>query len=147
MWFMRECNKFDQTKVDPECVDILSRIASEQELKCIANRQPSLYGSSLLSFNVKVSKYDNKNSSSGVGDTLGTVQLNPIYAAGYAADHDGDQMTITGINTAQLNENLKEIDGVSRRATRRPNAEKTTLNYASKEARWGLMNILEKRSK
>ena len=147
MWFMRECNKFDQTKVDPECVDILSRIANEQELKCIANRQPSLYGSSLLSFNVKVSKYDNKNSSSGVGDTLGTVQLNPIYAAGYAADHDGDQMTITGINTAQLNENLKEIDGVSRRATRRPNAEKTTLNYASKEARWGLMNILEKRSK
>lgn len=105
-----------------------------KDKRVIMNRQPSLHTSSLQSFKPKIS-----NDS--------TVKIHPLYCESYGADFDGDTVSIYGINSESIIPVVdKEIDAHNFINTHKPRSTETSAIMPSKDALFGLLNILERRS-
>lgn len=124
--------RLPQTKV-PEHIrqDLELRISHK---RVIMNRQPSLHTLSLQSFVPKVS--DNA-----------TTQIHPLYCDGYGADFDGDTVSLYGINNDEIVSVAdKSIDAKLNINLRKPRAQDKLAIMPNKDALFGLINILDKRS-
>ena len=123
----------DQRKISQEDRDFLENIITKAGVKCTINRQPSLHRASLFAVNPKISPD-------------GTVHLNPIYETGLGADYDGDQTMINGYNDpVAIKDGLKEIDSRNEDVMRLPRYRSEIGILPTKEAKWGILNILNRR--
>ena len=122
----------NQNEIPKEYRDELEqRITTKRVLM---NRQPSLHTSSLQSFHPLIS--DNA-----------TVQIHPLYCKAYGADFDGDQVTVYGINSDEIIPIVdKELDAHNEINIRLPRSKSTSSIMPEKDALFGIMNILERRS-
>ena len=122
-----------QREIHPKDRETLNEIIKDINPSSILNRQPSLHRSSLLSFKTSVSP-DN------------TIKINPLNVEGYAADFDGDQMSVYGINNSHISELAdKSIGAKTETGTRLGRNNSHSIIMPQKEALWGLLNILDKR--
>ena len=102
-------------------------------LRVLANRQPSLRQASLLSFKPTVSPDS-------------TTYLSPMNSVGYNYDRDGDTITLYAINSISIAEKSKSFGAESDIATHMPRYQKESIILPNKDALWGLLNILGRRS-
>lgn len=130
-WF-REFRK-PQTEIPRYLKDELEKRIMDRRV--IMNRQPSLHTSSLQSFRPKISDD-------------ATVKIHPLYCDAYGADFDGDAVSIYGINQDRIIPIVdKEIGAHNYINTHKPrNLDGSTI-MPNKDALFGLLNILDKRSK
>ena len=132
-------NWMDKYKGDQRMIPIkerqeLERVIDSADVAVVVNRQPSLHYSSMLSFKPKISPD-------------GTSKINPLNVEGYAADFDGDQMTFFGINSSKASKTaINALGAGTVHGTKKPSDRSHSIIQPSKESRWGLMNILAKRS-
>lgn len=121
-----------QNEIPKEYRDELEQRISNK--RALMNRQPSLHPSSLQSFHPLIS--DNA-----------TVQIHPLYCKAYGADFDGDQVTIYGINSDDIIPIVdKELDAHNEINIRLPRSKSTSSIMPEKDALFGILNILERRS-
>ena len=130
--WLREFRK-PQTEIPQYLKDELETRISDRRV--IMNRQPSLHTSSLQSFKPKISPD-------------ATVKVHPLYCESYGMDFDGDTVSIYGINQESIIPTVdKSIGAHNYINTHKPRSMKTSAIMPSKDALWGLINILDKRSK
>lgn len=122
----------EQSSIAKEDVEELNKVVKSLGLRCILNRQPTLHEASLISFKPLVS------------DTA-TIKVSPVNFEGYNADQDGDTMTVYAINDVHISKQAESFSANSSSATNLPRHQETTIVRPSKEAMWGLMNILARR--
>lgn len=124
----------NQREIDSEKAKELEDILVKADVRAVLNRQPSLHSSSYLSFKPRISPD-------------GTIKINPLNVEGYGADFDGDQQSVYGLNTEKMRDLAdRNIGAETLYGTHMPaNLSKSILN-PSKEAKWGLLNILSKRT-
>lgn len=121
-----------QTEVPQDLRDDLEKRIKNRRL--VMNRQPSLHTSSLQSFKPLIS--DNAS-----------AQIHPLYCKAYAADFDGDQSSFYGINADYIIPIIdKEIDAHNFINIRQPRAQESSTILPSKDALFGLLNILSERN-
>jgi hypothetical protein len=129
--FLSKFNK-NQNDVDQKDNIQLENMISKAGVKVIVNRQPSLHKASLLAFRPLVS-----------GDA--TIKMNPMNFKGFAADVDGDTLTISGINSANIsNKAEQEIGAKTNNGTKMPRYQSENINLPTKDSLFGLINILSK---
>lgn len=125
--------RMPQTEVPKEIREDLERRICNKRV--IMNRQPSLHTSSLQSYIPKIS--DNA-----------TTQVHPLYVKAYGMDFDGDAVSLYGINSDDIIPTVdKTIDSKNYINTHIPRNMESSSILPSKEALWGLLNILDRRSK
>lgn len=124
--------KRPQREVSPLTRGLFDAALKEENVRVILDRQPTLHKASMQGFRPSVS------------DTS-TVQVNPIIVKGYNADFDGDTMQVIAINNSKLSDTVDRAMHPSNfKYTPRDQSE---INMApSKDAKWGIMNILKQRS-
>lgn len=111
--------------------DLEKRICNK---RVVMNRQPSLHTSSFQSFLPKISNN-------------ATVRIHPLYCEAYGADFDGDTVSIYGINQESIIPTVdKSIGAHNYINTHKPRSLETSAIMPSKDALWGLINILDKRT-
>ena len=125
--------KGDQASIPKEHREELDEVVRSLGMRCIANRQPSLHEASLLSFKPLISED-------------ATVKVNPLNFQGYNADLDGDTFTIYAINDVNISNKAESFSAESKSGTKMPRHQETSIIKPSKEALWGLLNILSRRS-
>lgn len=126
--------KGDQRMIPMKERQELERVIDSADVAVVVNRQPSLHYSSMLSFKPKISPD-------------GTSKINPLNVEGYGADFDGDQMTLFGINSSKVSKTaINALGAGTVHGTKKPSDRSHSIIQPSKESRWGLMNILAKRS-
>lgn len=124
--------KRPQREVSPLTRGLFENALAEENVRVILDRQPTLHKASMQGFKPRIS------------DTA-TVQVNPIIVKGYNADFDGDTMQVIAINSEKMTEYVD-------RAMHPSNFKFTPRNQSemnmtpSKDAKWGIMNILNRRS-
>lgn len=122
-----------QTDVKPE--DRLELEARLQRQRVIGNRAPSLHTASLQSFRPRIS--DNA-----------TIQIHPLYCDNYGADFDGDTWLVSAVNHESMVKIVdRSIDAKLKINTQKPRSQSSSGIMPSKDALWGLLNILDRRSK
>lgn len=103
-------------------------------LRVAMNRQPSLHTASFQSYIPRVSDGP-------------TTQLHPVYYQNYAADNDGDNVTLYGINNPHIVEAADRSIGAKQKInTQVPRNMAESAIMPQKDAMWGLMNVLSRRS-
>lgn len=129
--YFREFRK-PQTEIPEELrLDLERRVYGK---RVIMNRQPSLHTSSLQSFRPRVS-------------SDATIKIHPLYCDSYGADFDGDTVTVYGINLESIIPTVDRSIGAHNEInTHKPRSVETCAIMPSKDALWGLLNILDKRS-
>lgn len=122
-----------QTDVKPEDREELE--ARISRLRCYGNRAPSLHTASLQTFRPKIS--DNA-----------TIQIHPLYCDNYGADFDGDTWLVGAINHESMVPIVdRSTDAKLKINTQKPRSQSSSAIMPQKDALWGILNILEKRSK
>ena len=124
--------RLPQTEVPQYIRDDLERRISDRRV--IMNRQPSLHTSSLQSFIPKIS--DNA-----------TTQVHPLYCKSYGMDFDGDTCSLYGINQSGIIPTVdKSIGAKNPVNTHQPRSIHNSAIKLEKDALWGILNILDKRT-
>ena len=131
--YMQRFDRKDQENVTAEDRRILQLALDQAQVRVIGNRQPTLFNGSLNSFRPVVSPDQ-------------TVKVSPLNLANYAADHDGDTFSIFGINSRKISEYSKDFSSESVNGIRTPNRLDKSSILPQKEALFGLLNILQRRS-
>lgn len=159
-----QLDEWKSMEIDPTVYSELDDRLRRADVRVLMGRQPSLHYSSLLSFKPVVRAFDGEETgavrSSGIdvpavgGPRIGrkvrarsTIALRPEYFRGLGADIDGDACHIEGLNDIR-----------AARAADRSMSPSNPVNYTSstnrarsdilpsKDALWGLANILKRRS-
>lgn len=121
-----------QTEIQKDLRDELEKRIEGK--RAIMNRQPSLHTSSLQSFVPKISSDS-------------TVKVHPLYCESYGMDFDGDAVSIYGINQESIIPTVdKSIGAHNYINTHKPRSMETSAIMPSKDALFGLINILDKRT-
>lgn len=127
---------FDKYRVEQTQITTEDREDLERRIygkRVLMNRQPSLHVSSLQSFRPRVSP----NAS---------CQIRPEYCKAYGGDFDGDCVSLYAINSEAIIPTIdKELDYHNDFAIKTPRATSKSAILPSKDALWGLLNILDKR--
>lgn len=122
-----------QTEIPTSLRDELEQRISNKRI--IMNRQPSLHTSSLQSFIPRISPDS-------------TTKVHPLYCESYGMDFDGDTVSLYAINQDSIIPTVDKTIGAHNYInTHKPRAMEKSAIMPSKDALWGLLNILEKRSK
>lgn len=122
-----------QTEISKEDRGELERRISDRRV--ILNRQPSLHRSSLQSFRPRIS-----------GDC--TIKVHPLYCDAFGADFDGDTMCAIAINQPSIVKIAdRSIDAKLDLNTHKPRSMESSSIMPSKDALFGILSILERRSK
>ena len=112
--------------------DLEDRISTRRVALC---RQPSLHQSSFQSFRPRISHG-------------ATIENNPLICKAYNADHDGDEMSCYGFNQEHIIPILdRSIDATLPVNTRLPRHLETLSILPTKDSLFGILSILEQRSK
>lgn len=121
-----------QESVDPITKNLIQNAMDNGNVRVILNRQPTLHSASMQGFRPKLS-----NSA--------TVGVNPLVAAGFNLDHDGDTCSCIGINNSEISREVdSELHPSNFKYTPRKQDE---LNMKpTKDSLWGIMNVLKRRS-
>lgn len=116
---------------DEDRMELERRIAGK---RVAFNRQPSLHTSSFQGMIPKVSPD-------------ATIKIHPLYCTSYSADFDGDESVVYAFNETKMNPLVDEaIGALNKINTHKPgNLSKNNI-MPTKDALFGLLNILEKRS-
>ena len=123
-----------QTEISNGDILELQERINRGDVRVIMNRQPSLHTSSLQSFRPVVSNN-------------ATVQIHPLYCSAYGADYDGDCVSIYGINDREISSVADNSIGAHNLInTQIPRAMSHSNITPSKDALFGILNILDKRS-
>ena len=124
--------KRDPRTASPMTVKLISRALEEENVRVLGNRQPTLHSASIESFKPKI-----------VNDSA--IRVNPLVCGGFGADFDGDTMAVYGLNSAEISEKADaEMSPKNFKYTPR---DHTSLNMEpTKDAKWGIMNVLKRRS-
>lgn len=102
--------------------------------RVIFNRQPSLHTASLQSARILVSDGP-------------TTKINPMYCEALGADFDGDTVSLIGINNTEIAKIAdRQLDTHLEINTNRPRAVDKSMIMPQKDALFGLLNILSKRT-
>jgi DNA-directed RNA polymerase subunit beta' len=124
--------KKPQAEVAPITRNILQAAMEEENVRTLLIRQPTLHKASMQGFKPKISEN-------------ATVQINPIIVGGYNADFDGDTMQVIAINTSDLTPTIdKTMHPSNFKYT--PRAQEELNMKPTKDAKWGIMNVLKRRS-
>lgn len=114
-----------------EMLDLQRRLTNN---RVIFNRQPSLHTASLQSARIIVNDGP-------------TTKINPLYCEALNADFDGDTVSLIGINNTNIVQIAdRETDAHARINTNRPRAVDKSMIMPQKDALFGLLNILFKRT-
>ena len=128
---IEECRK-NQSEVDPAlCDDISNRIAGK---RVALNRQPSLHTPSFQSYRP-------------ICAPTATTQIHPLNCKGYNADFDGDEQSIYAFNDEEIIDTVDRTIGTNNAInTHQPREYEKSIIMPTKEALFGLLSILERRT-
>lgn len=130
-WFSKF--RVRQTDVKPEDrAELEDRL---NHLRIFGNRAPSLHTASLQTFRPKISEN-------------ATIQIHPLYCDNFGADFDGDTWLVGAINHESIVPIVdRSTDANLKINTQKPRSQSSSAIMPSKDALWGLLNILDRRSK
>ena len=120
-------------KSSPNTSRIIQNALNEENIRTLMNRQPSLHAASIQSFKPVV---DGKTS---------TIGVNPLVCGGFGADFDGDTCALYGINSSYISQ-LADDEMHPSNFVRTPRDHSSMNMEPTKDAKWGLMNILKQRT-
>ena len=128
---LRDAKRRQET-VSPITMGLIQDAMDDGNVRVLLNRQPSLHKASIQGLRPRLS-----NSA--------TVGVNPLIAAGFNLDHDGDTLSCVGINNSDIAREVdEELHPSNFKYTPRKQDE---LNMKpTKDSLWGIMNVLKRRS-
>ena len=128
-------------------IELLDYIMTNNDLKCLVNRQPSLHMPSMVCFKARVTEVVDRtaiNTRTVNRKAKDVIHLNPMQAKGFNADHDGDTEAVYALNDKEIGEYAwDEMSPFCDLISHNPKNMGESLTAPTKDCLFGLLNILD----